>query len=116
MKYVYPAIFYRAIEGGYCIDFPDVEGAATQGQTLYEALEMAEDALAGILVCWEDFKAGKSDLPMNNRIVEPTPIEQVKAEPDEFSTSAFVTLIKADTDAYRKLLAEKFPATKKGAA
>ena len=116
MKYVYPAIFYRAIEGGYCIDFPDVAGAATQGQTLYEALEMAEDALAGILVCWEDFKAGKSDLPMNNRIVEPTPIEQVKAEPDEFSTSAFVTLIKADTDAYRKLLAEKFPATKKGAA
>ena len=106
MKYVYPAIFYRAIEGGYCIEFPDVAGAATQADTLYEALEMAEDALAGILVCWEDFKAGKSDLPMNNRIVDPTPIDQVKAEPDEFSTSAFVTLIKADTDAYRKMLAE----------
>ena len=104
MKYVYPAVFYRAIEGGYCIEFPDVEGAITQGETLYEALEMAEDSLAGMLVCWEDFKAGKSDLPMNNRIVEPTPIEQVKAEPDEYSTSAFVTLIKADTDAYRKLL------------
>ena len=106
MKYVYPAIFYRAIEGGYCIEFPDVSGAATQADNLYEALEMAEDALNGILVCWEDFKAGKSDLPMNNRIVEPTPIEQIKAEPDEFSTSAFVTLIKADTDAYRKILLE----------
>ena len=67
---------------------------------------MAEDALAGMLTMYEDFKAGKSDLPMNNRIVEPTPIEQVKAEPDEYSTSAFVTLIKADTDAYRKMLAE----------
>ena len=106
MKYVYPAIFYRAIEGGYCIEFPDVAGAATQADTLYEELEMAEDALAGILVCWEDFKAGKSDLPMNNRIVDPTPIDQVKAEPDEYSTDAFVTLIKADTDAYRKMLAE----------
>ena len=106
MKYVYPAVFYRAIEGGYCIDFPDVAGAATQAETLYEAIEMAEDALAGILTMYEDFKAGKSDLPMKNRIVEPTPIEQVKAEPDEFSTSAFVTLIKADTDAYRKMLAE----------
>ncbi|MBR6712627.1 MAG: type II toxin-antitoxin system HicB family antitoxin [Selenomonadaceae bacterium] len=103
MKYVYPAIFYRAKEGGYFINFPDVDGAATQADTLYDALDMAEDALNGIMVMWEDFKAGKSKLPMNNRIVEPTPIEQVKAEPDEYSTSAFVTLIKADTDAYRKL-------------
>ena len=103
MKYVYPAIFYRAIEGGYFIDFPDVEGAFTQAETLYEALEMAEDSLTGMLICWEDFKSGKSKLPMKNRIVEPTPIEQIKAEPDEYSTSAFVTLIKADTDAYRKL-------------
>ena len=103
MKYVYPAIFYKAIEGGYCVEFPDVAGAATCGKTLYEAMDMAEDALAGMLICWEDFKAGKSELPMNNRIVEPTPIEQIKAEPDEYSTSAFVTLIKADTDAYRKL-------------
>ena len=44
---------------------------------------------------------------MKNRIVEPTPIDQVKAEPDEFSTSAFVTLIKVDTDAYRKMLDAK---------
>lgn len=112
MKYVYPAIFYRAKEGGYFIDFPDVEGAFTQAETLYEAIEMAEDALAGMLTDYEDFKAGiltapdGNKLEIRNRVVEPTPIEQVKAEPDEFSTSAFVTLIKADTDAYRKLLAE----------
>ena len=116
MKYVYPAIFYCAKEGGYCIEFPDVEGAATCGYSLYEALEMAEDALNGIMVMWEDFKAGKFKLPMNNRIVEPTPIEQVKAEPDEYSTSAFVTLIKADTDAYRKILAEMKKAKAKKAS
>ena len=109
MKYVYPAIFQKDKESKdtWCVDFPDVEGAATFGNSLYEALEMAEDALAGILVCWEDFKAGKLEPPMKNRIVAPTPIEQVKAEPDEFSTSAFVTLIKVDTDAYRKMLDAK---------
>ena len=107
MRYVYPAVFYRAIEGGYCINFPDVAGAITQADDIFTALEMAEDALAGMLVCWEDFKAGKSKLPMKNRIVDPTPIEKVVAEPDEYSTSAFVTLIKADTDAYRKMLAEQ---------
>lgn len=109
MKYVYPAVFYRAKEGGYYIDFPDVGGAFTQAETLYEALEMAEDALAGTLTIYEDSKAGiltdpnGNKIKIKNRIVEPTPIEQVKAEPDEYSTSAFVTLIKADTDAYRKL-------------
>ena len=104
MQYVYPAIFYNAIEGGYSVEFPDVAGAATQGETLYEALTMAEDALAGILVCYEDYKAGRSKLPMKNRIVDPTPIEQVKAVPDEYSTGAFVTLVKVDTDKYRKTL------------
>ena len=109
MKYVYPAIFQKDKESKdtWCVDFPDVEGAATFGNSLYEALEMAEDALAGMLVCWEDFKAGKLEPPMKNRIVAPTPIEQVKAEPDEFSTSAFVSLIKVDTDAYRKMLDAK---------
>ena len=114
MKYIYPAIFRKdkELKAAWCVEFPDVEGAATCGYSLYEALEMAEDALAGMLVCWEDFKAGVltdrngNKLEIKNRIVDPTPIEQVKAEPDEFSTSAFVTLIKADTDAYRKMLAE----------
>ena len=123
MKYVYPAVFSRADEPEelWYINFPDVEGAFTDAKSLYEAIEMAEDVLASMLVCWEDFKAGNlidpdgNKLEIKNRIVEPTPIDQVKAEPDEFSTSAFVTLIKADTDAYRKMLAEKFPA-KKGAA
>lgn len=104
MKYVYPAIFYAAKEGGYCVEFPDVQGAATQGETLYEAIEMAEDALAGMLVCYEDSKAGRLHPPMTNRIVDPTPLEKVVAEPDEYSTAAFVVPIKADTDAYRAAL------------
>ena len=80
MKYVYPAIFYAAKEGGHCV------------------------ALAGMLVCYEDSKAGRLQPPMTNRVVEPTPIEKVVAVPDEYSTLAFVVLIKADTDEYRKTL------------
>lgn len=104
MKYVYPAIFYAAKEGGYVVEFPDVQGAVTQGDTLYEAMEMAEDALAGMLVCYEDSKAGKLQPPMTNRVAEPTPLEKVVAEPDEYSMLAFVVPVKADTDTYREAL------------
>lgn len=69
MKYVYSAVFYVANEGGYIVEFPDVQGAVTQGETLFEALEMAEDVLSLILVEWEDFKAGKVKPPLKNRIV-----------------------------------------------
>ena len=95
MKYVYPAIVYEAEEGGYYAEFPDVKEALTQGETLFEMLERAEEALAFALVNYEN---------ENRKIQTPTPLEQVVAKPDEFSTQAFVTLIKADTDAYRKML------------
>ena len=106
MQYVYPAIFRedKEMPGTWCIEFPDIEGAVTQGNSLYDAIFMAEDVLNLILTDWEDAKA--SGEVFNNKIAEPTPIKKVVAEPDEFSTSAFVTLIKADTDAYRKVLAE----------
>ena len=101
-KYVYPAIFQKdkTMPDTWCVEFPDVEGAVTCGYSLYEAIYMAEDALAGMLVSWEDAKAGKDTI--TNRITEPTPIAEIKAEPDEYSSEALVTLIKADTDEYRK--------------
>lgn len=106
MKYVYPAVFRKDKElpDTWNVEFPDVEGAITCGYSLYEAMEMAEDALAGMLCAWEDVKAGRSPDPMQNRIVEPTPLENVVAEPDEYSTLAFATLVTVDTDAYRAML------------
>lgn len=116
MKYVYPAIFrkFKDSKDAWYVCFPDVEGAFTDGETLYEALEMAEDVLAIVLAEYEDFKAGKPDLDsdgneikvIHSKISEPTPIEKIVAEPDEYSSEAFVTLIRADTDVYRLLLAE----------
>ena len=48
-KYVYPAIFTSEPDGGYSVYFPDLEGCYTCGDTLADALFMAEDALALIL-------------------------------------------------------------------
>ena len=106
MEYVYPAILYKdkKLPDTWTVIFPDVEGAATCGYSLYEALAMAEDALAGMLASWEDAKAGKKE--MTNRIVAPTPIDDIKAEPDEYSEKAITTLIKVDTDLYRKAWSE----------
>lgn len=108
MKYVYPAIFRKAndIEDCYCVEFPDVQGAATCGYGLFNAIEMAEDALAEMLADWEDMKAGRLEYKMSNRIVSPTPIKEIKVDPDEYSTDAFVVLIKADTNAHRLLCAQ----------
>ena len=39
---IYPAIFHRTIEGGYIVVFPDFNDGATEGQTLEQAMEMAE--------------------------------------------------------------------------
>lgn len=104
MKYVYPAIFYYDREGGYYVDFPDLAGTFTFGETLYEAIIMAEDVLALSLSHCEE----------NNTLVEPTPIKEILAAPEkyysedylEYSTGAFVILIRADTEAYDLLCAE----------
>lgn len=90
MKKVYPCVLIPETIGGYSVIFPDVPGA-TQGEDLYEALTMAEDALGLMLTTAED--EGQS-------IPEPTPLNEV-----EVPENGFVTLVKADTDAYRKMLA-----------
>lgn len=48
MKLVYPALFSPWEEGnGYTVEFPDLPGCVTEGATLAEAIEMAEDAASG---------------------------------------------------------------------
>ncbi len=44
-KIIYPAIFHPEEVGGYSVFFPDLLGCVTQGDTLEEAIFMAEDAL-----------------------------------------------------------------------
>ncbi|MBQ9249068.1 MAG: type II toxin-antitoxin system HicB family antitoxin [Oscillospiraceae bacterium] len=88
MKYVYPAVFTKDASG-YLVNFPDVENCFTDGATLNEALDMAQDALNLMLMTMEDEKIPAAP---------PSEMQAIQCGADQF-----VSLISADTDAYRKL-------------
>lgn len=90
MKYVYPAIFHKE-NIGYSVTFPDLEGCYTSGNSLAEAIEMAEDVLALILYDKEE---------NNEPIPNPSAIHEIK-------TNDIVSLIACDTVEYRKLYDNK---------
>lgn len=96
MKYVYPAVFYPEEEGAYSVLFPDLKGCVTQGDDLYDALFQAQDALNFWLDYLED--TGK-------KIPTASDIRTIALEGEQF-----VTLIRADTDAWRLLNAKKVTA------
>lgn len=99
MKYLYPAIFTLDMSdenypnGVYLVDFPDISGCFTDGETLNEAYLMAEDALTLMLCSLED---EKKELP------KPSNVKDIKCD-----ENSFVSLISADTIAYRKLYDKK---------
>lgn len=53
-KLSYPAVFHPEANGAYSVDFPDLLGCVTEGDTLSEAVEMAEDAIALYLQSLEE--------------------------------------------------------------
>ena len=87
-KYVYPAVFTKEAEGGYSVYFPDVKGCYTQGDTLSEAIEMAEDALGLMLCTYEDKKM---------QINPPSDVHSIETSSDQT-----VSLILCDTIKTRK--------------
>jgi len=91
MKYTYPVIF--EYDGGKInVRVPDISGCFTFGDTVTEAIEMAEDAIAMMLVHYEDNK---------QVIPKPSDISKIKTE------NGFINYIIADTDAWRKQFSEK---------
>jgi len=91
MIYVYPAIFEPAEEGGYIVTVPDIPCCFTQGEDMADAIYMAEDVIAMMLADYED--EGKP-------VPVPSKIEDIK-------TSGIVSLVRADTDEWRKLVDKK---------
>lgn len=84
-KHFYPAVFHQE-ETGYSISFPDIEGCFTEGDTMEEALEMAEAAMG---------------LAMdNNGVFVYPPVSNIK----DIKTSGddFVVMIAFDEFEYRK--------------
>ena len=94
MKLVYPAKFYYEKEGGYSVEVPDLIGCVTQGETLEEAIEMAQDAALGwIITAIED----KEDIP------KPSKIEDIKLENEK----GFVSYILLDLDKSNEIYKSK---------
>ena len=50
MRVVYPVLFYEEAEGGYSVFVPDLNNVTTCGDTLDEAMYMAQDLIAGVLL------------------------------------------------------------------
>lgn len=87
MKYVFPAKIQK--EGnGYFVCFPDIKGCFTSGDTLTEAVEMAQDVLATMLSSMEDD---------GYEIPSPSDLRSLDADEDEL-----LTLVYCDTSEARK--------------
>ena len=84
MKLVYPACFYKEDDGGYSVVVPDLKGCCTQGDTLEDAIEMAQDAALGwLLLAVED----------NETIPQASDISDVQLEfPNGFKTLLLLDL------------------------
>lgn len=75
-KKIYSAVFSKCVdEVGYSIQFYDIKGAITQGDTLEDGMAMAKEAIELMIVSMiED----EEELP------EPTPPEQIELEKEQF--------------------------------
>ena len=94
MKLVYAACMYEEDDGGYSVEVPDLKGCCTQGNTLQEALEMAQDAALGwILTSIED----------DEEIPQASKIEDIELEDEK----GFKTLLLLDIDQYTQKYGSK---------
>ncbi|MDR1730600.1 MAG: type II toxin-antitoxin system HicB family antitoxin [Synergistaceae bacterium] len=92
MKYIYTAVFSENNDG-YVVEFPDLPGCHTCGDTLNQAVNMARDALCLWLY---DMEERKTEIPP-------------ASYPNALSTSAddFLLAISVDTDEYRRYFENK---------
>lgn len=87
MKLVYPACFYPEEDGGYSVEVPDLKGCITQGNSLEEAIQMAEDAALGWLL---------TSIEDGEELPSPSNIRDVKLE----QKNGFVSLLLLDLAVY----------------
>ncbi len=99
MKVIYPVLFYEEKENGYSVFVPDLNNNATCGSTLEEAMAMAEDLIAGIIL---DLMEEGSKIPKASKIEEVT-FEKLEEEielKDWDYVSKFKTYIAVDINSF----------------
>lgn len=90
MKLVYPACFYPEENGQYSVVFPDLNEAATYGNSLEDAIEMAIDLASGwLLTCVEE----------NEVLPKASSVKDIVLDEE----NAFVSLIAVDLTEYERL-------------
>ena len=95
--YYYPAVFYKCIEGGYCVDIAGMDGCHTQGEDLEDAFYMAKDAIGLHL-----YEAIAED-----RMPEPVDLDSVVPEMDESVTDAKVLIVDFQPLEYLRSIGEE---------
>ena len=86
MKLIYPAIFHKE-DNAFWVEFPDLEGCNSFGDTLEETLANAREALEGYSI---------SLIENGEKLPEPSDIEAVKTD------DGFVSIVDTDLSAYFK--------------
>ena len=80
-KLIYPALFHRE-DNSYWVEFPDLEGCQSFGETMNEVYENAKEALAAYCVTL---------LEQGRKLNPPTDIYKIQIE-----DNSFVSLVEAD--------------------
>ena len=96
MVVVYPVCIFEEKDGGYVVNIPDLNKSTTEGDTLEEALCMAEDLIAGyILKDVEDIE--RNEIPKASRIEEIN-LKEISdyLEYKEDTIREFKTLVRVD--------------------
>lgn len=94
MKLVYPAIFSPCVEkSGYTVVVPDLPGCVTEGDSLADAILMAEDAASGWVL---------DELECGNAIPASSDPSALQLESGEFTN-----LLVMDMDSYAEKYGDK---------
>ena len=95
MRLVYQAVFYPFDnQNGYTVEFPDLPGCITQGDSLEEALEMAADAAAGWIL--GEIEDG-FDIPKPSKAINK----------EEYKDAEFINYIPLNMEEYAKQYGQK---------
>lgn len=81
MKVIYPAIFHHE-DNAYWVEFPNLEGCQSFGDTIEEALDNAKEALAAYCVTL---------LEQGEKLNPPSDVENIK-----IPAGAFLSLVEAE--------------------
>ena len=91
MLFVYPAVFHQE-DDAYWVEFPDLEGCHTYGNSINETMAAAQEALAGYLLTLLDQKKA---------IAPPSDISAIHVE------DGFSSFVSCDINQYKDTKAVK---------